>query len=148
MKKTIISIACVLAVLLAFAGTGLWWFQARYMPMVFAEDAVQVLTYAASDMFLRNPTATQDEIDDMINSQHEASNINLQIDANGKAVDPFGTPFRVEHLVLSSNSITTVTSAGPDREFGTADDITFKHERRMEPQPSAAGDAEDRAPEP
>jgi hypothetical protein len=140
MKKIIISIACVLTVLIALATAGLWWFQSRFMPVVFAEDAVQVLGYAASDTFQSHPDTTQDEIDRMIKSQHETSNINLKIDPNGKAVDPFGTAFRVEHQIQPGKSITTVTSAGPDRDFGTGDDISFKHERETEPQQTVGGD--------
>ena len=131
MKKIII----VAVLLIALAAGGLWWLQARSMPVFFAEDAVQVLAYAASDMFQANPATTQAELDQMIKSQHEASNINLKINPNGKAVDPFGTAFRVEHQVRTGKSITTVTSAGPDREFGTKDDISFKHETKTEPQP-------------
>ena len=140
MKRTIILIACLLAVLLALAAVGLWWFQTRYMPVFFAEDAVEVIAYAASDMFHTNPATTQDEIQRMIKFQHDASNINLKIDPNGKAVDPFGTAFRVLHRVQSGVSITTVTSAGPDREFATEDDIQFTHKRKTRPQPTVRGD--------
>ena len=143
MKKIVI----VAVVLIALAAAGLWWFQARSMPVFFAEDAVQVLASAASAMFHSNPATTQDEIDQMIKSQHDASNINLKIDPNGKAVDPFGTAFRVEHQIQSGKLITTVTSAGLDREFGTGDDISFQHERGTEPQQSPAGDLLKAAPQ-
>jgi hypothetical protein len=142
MKRIVVGVI----VLIALAATGLWWFQTRSMPIFFAQDAVQVLAYAASDMFQSNPSTTQDEIDRMIKSQHEASNINLRIDPNGKAVDPFGTAFLVEHQVQSGKSNTTVTSAGPDCEFGTEDDISFEHERESEPQQGARGDGVNRAP--
>ena len=141
MKKTIIiSVLCVLAVLITLAAVGFWRSQARSLRVFFAQDAVQVLAYAASDMFENNPATTQDEIDRMIKSQHEASNINLRIDSNGKAIDPFGTAFRVEHQIQPGKSITTVTSAGPDHNFGTEDDITFTHETETKPQPTAGGD--------
>jgi hypothetical protein len=129
MKKIIIAFFCVLATLTALASVGLWWFKTKWLPVFSAEDAVQVIAYAVSDMFHENPATTQDEIDQMIKFQHDASNINLKIDPNGKVVDPFGTALRVEYQVQYGVSITTVTSAGPDREFGTKDDIQFVHKR-------------------
>jgi hypothetical protein len=80
-------------------------------------------------MFHSDPSTPQGDIEQMIKSQHDASNINLEIDPNGRAVDPFGTAFRVQHRAEAQKSITTVVSAGPDRRFGTRDDIIFKHER-------------------
>lgn len=129
MKKPIILIVCLLTVLIAI---GLWWFRARFVPTAFTEDAVQVIGYEASRMFHSDPATSQDEIDQMIKSQHDASNINLGIDSNGKTIDLFGTAFRVQHQAGNRKSITTVVSAGPDREFGTADDVHFEHERETE----------------
>jgi hypothetical protein len=136
MKRIIIAVVGVLAMLIALAAIGLWWFETRSMPTFFTQDAVQVIAYAASDMFQRNPATTQDEIDLMIKFQHEASNINLKINPNGKAVDPFGTPFRVERHFQAGTALTTVTSAGPDRRFGTRDDIQFVHKREAMPPPA------------
>lgn len=68
----------------------------------------------------------------MIKSLHEASVINLKIDSIGKAVDPYGTAFRLENRISANKSITSVVSAGPDREFGTRDDISGNHERKTE----------------
>ena len=129
MTKTTISIACVFVVLITLGAGGIWWFQSRFLPTAFTEDAVQVIGYEASRMFHRDPATSQADIDQMIRSQHDASNINLEIDSMGRAVDPFGKAFRVQHRVERQKSITTVVSAGPDRKFDTRDDIIFKHER-------------------
>jgi len=39
---------------------------------------------------------------------------------DGQLLDPWGTPYKFEEHDKS----VTVTSAGPDKEFGTADDVT------------------------
>ena len=41
-----------------------------------------------------------------------------------KPLDPYGTPFRVIYGRVGSTRRVTVISAGPDRMFDTADDIT------------------------
>ncbi len=132
MRKVIIAIVVVLTSLFAVAAVGLFWFEYRWLPTVFAKDAVQVIAYTASDMFQSNPATTHDDIQQMIKSQHEASNINLKTDPNGKAVDPFGSAFRVDHKIQSGMSVITVVSAGPDRQFGTEDDIQFIHKQTIE----------------
>jgi len=43
------------------------------------------------------------------------------LNPNGEMTDPWGTPFRI---IFDSNSKVHVISAGPDKIFGTADDIT------------------------
>lgn len=42
-----------------------------------------------------------------------------QLNSNGEMIDPWGTPFRI---TFDSGSKVNVTSAGPDKIFGTADD--------------------------
>jgi hypothetical protein len=39
-------------------------------------------------------------------------------------LDPWGTPYRVESLTEWQNDVTNLVSAGPDKQFGTADDFT------------------------
>ena len=129
-KKSLISGVCVVAILAALGSVGLWWFQKRLTPVFFTQDAVGVIAFEASDLFGKNPATTNDEIERKITFLHEASVINLKIDSNGKPVDPFGTPFQVENRISAGNAITTVVSAGPDREFGTRDDISGTHERK------------------
>jgi hypothetical protein len=48
-------------------------------------------------------------------------------------VDHFGTPFRVSHVVMGNTQTITATSAGPDRLFGTADDITESRSFPLKP---------------
>jgi hypothetical protein len=43
-----------------------------------------------------------------------------QLNSKGEMIDPWGTPFR---FTFASDSRVLVTSAGPDRMFGTADDL-------------------------
>jgi hypothetical protein len=129
------------AVLIALAAAGIWWFESRWLPVFFTEDAVQVIAYAASDMLREDPSASGEAIDQMILEQHKASNIHLKVDATGRAVDLFGTAFRVEHEVQPDGTVTTVTSGGPDRRLGTGDDIAFSHKRPDEP--STAKEAND-----
>jgi hypothetical protein len=139
MKNVAALLAGAGAVLLASAAAGIWWFESRWLPVFFTEDAVQVIAYAASDMLHENPATTDDAIAQMILAQHEASNINLGVDETGRAVDLFGTVFRVEYEVRPDAAVTTVTSAGPDREFGTKDDISFAHKRQNEPSAAKEG---------
>lgn len=47
-------------------------------------------------------------------------------------VDPWGTPY---HLSLPPDLSVTVFSAGPDRTFGTPDDITWHRKRRKTGSP-------------
>lgn len=130
-KKILISVVCVVVAVIALGSVGLWWFQKRFTPVFFTQDAVEVIAFEASDLFGKDSGTTDDEIERKIKSLHEASVINLQIDSNGKAVDPFGTPFQVENQKSAGKSTTTVVSAGPDREFGTRDDITGSHVKNL-----------------
>ena len=120
----------ILIILLPLTIIAVWWIN-RTIKITHTQDAVQVIAYAASEMFENNPATTQDEIDRMINHHHEASNINLRIDPTGKAVDPFGTAFRIHFRIEESLLVTTVTSAGPDHRFGTEDDIQFVNEEKI-----------------
>lgn len=126
MKKSSIGLLAIVSAVL-LGGLALWCGK-RWLDVAFARDAVQVIAYEVSDLYGENPGATAEEIDGVIRYLHNASVINLRIDPSGKAVDPFGTPFRAQHDQRTEASVTTVTSAGPDRRFGTGDDIRFVHE--------------------
>ena len=43
------------------------------------------------------------------------------LNSKGEMIDPLGTPFRI---TFDADSTVHVTSAGPDKVFGTADDLT------------------------
>jgi hypothetical protein len=45
------------------------------------------------------------------------------MNSNGAMIDPWGTPYQIN---VDSDSEIHVTSAGPDKIFGTADDITHQ----------------------
>jgi hypothetical protein len=145
MKKTLVVAACVLGALIALAAAGLWYVGARMMPRLFARDAVHFLSYEVSDMYRENPSVTRREIDEMILFHHRASNINLKIDATGRAVDPFGTPFRIDYRLRSGVATATVCSAGPDRTFDTRDDIRYVHAEDVKPETEPGRDAKDGA---
>jgi len=137
MKKIIISILVgVAAVILILAG-GVWWFQTKELPRAFTQDAVGIIATAGSELFAKNPEATADDIDRMIKFQDEVHNLHLKVNSEGKAVDSFGQAFQVVNRVEADRIITTVISAGPDREFETGDDINSTAVRKKEPQGGA-----------
>ena len=138
MRRVVRNVAIVLVVLAALAGAGIWWFETRVKRVFFARDAVQVIAYEASRMYGSGKNVARAELDAMIKRLHDASVINLAIDDKGRAVDPFGTAFRVEHEARAQTAVTTVTSAGPDRRFGTRDDIQFVHEAKVRLEDGAA----------
>jgi hypothetical protein len=121
----------VAVVLLVLAAGGVWFavdYFERSRLLFFTRDAVQVIALESSSvLFEDDPECPRDKVDELIKQLHEASVINLRIDATGKAVDPYGTAFRVEHEVEDGSATTTVTSAGPDRRFGTRDDIQYSY---------------------
>jgi hypothetical protein len=44
-----------------------------------------------------------------------------QVNSSGESIDAWGTPFRISRI---SDTEVKIESAGPDKIFGTADDIT------------------------
>ena len=70
----------------------------------------------------RSPSPT--EIEDNIRKLVDAGAIAASFDRNGRSTDVYGTPFRV----TIHGRLVTASSAGPDRSFGTADDIDFTAE--------------------
>ncbi len=123
----------LLAVLILLVVIGWWRFHESIL-LFDAQDAVHVIACEADRLYANNPNVTQKDIDHMVWNLHKASVINLAIDSGGKAVDPFGTGFRIGHQDLPEKSRTTAMSAGPDRRFGTEDDIRFVYEREKEPR--------------
>lgn len=110
-------------------------FGVRWVRVSFTRDAVHVIAINVGSLLERNRAATQEEIQRVIGDLHHASVINLRLDENGQAVDPFGTAFRVEYESNSSGATIGVTSAGPDGTFDTVDDIDFTHYRNYESKP-------------
>jgi hypothetical protein len=87
------------------------------------EDAVLVISMSVAQEYEKGRSLSPSEIDDLIRILINGSVINGGFDRNQKATDLFGTPFRVGHYVAGKAQVITVTSAGPDRLFDTADDI-------------------------
>ena len=86
-------------------------------------DAVQVIANAVSALISRNRAATQQDIDVELRALHDGSITAVELDAAGKPVDLYGTPFRVRRDIAGPTLTVTAASAGPDRTFDTADDI-------------------------
>jgi len=130
-SKKWIYVLLVISVLVMLIG-GVIFLSLRTLNSFMAHDAVQVIAYEVSDLYTDNPNTSQEDIEELIKWLHDASVINLKVNNEGKAVDPFGIPFRVEYEKKPDRSITTVTSAGPDQAFGTEDDIIFVCPRLLE----------------
>ena len=121
MKK---KLSIILGVILLLLLPAAWW--VRGASLVFmATDAVQVIAQEASELYRKNPVVTREDLDQRILVLHKAGVINLKLDEAGKPIDPFGSPFQIRNVRLGSVSETTVISAGPDRQFGTSDDIRY-----------------------
>ncbi|HUR39025.1 MAG TPA: hypothetical protein VM222_06005 [Planctomycetota bacterium] len=89
----------------------------------FTMDAVHVISMSVGELYRKGPAPSQEQIDDRIRDLVNASVINAGLDAQQRPVDPYGTPFRVRHALEGRLHRVTATSAGPDRQFDTPDDI-------------------------
>jgi len=102
-----------------------WTYAARKSERVSrTADIVQV---AAARMCKLEPPPARNAmqaLQNILDELQKASVIRMNRDGNGQFVDPFGSAFRVEMSRSDSHVVVTVTSAGPDLNFGTADDIT------------------------
>jgi len=135
--RTLCLIILAAAVLLILFAAGAAWYANRSLKVFYTQDAVSVLAYEAGELYRANPATPIEQIEAMMKQLHEASVIHLRIDATGRAVDPFGTPFRVTHIAQGESTATTVTSAGPDGRFGTSDDITYTSTSVPPPPPAS-----------
>ena len=89
-----------------------------------AADAVLVISAQVAQLYQAGPAPTQAQIDDGIRELVRASVINAGLDTQQRPIDPYGTPFRVRHTTAGALHRVTATSAGPDRQFDTPDDIS------------------------
>jgi len=89
----------------------------------FTADAVLVISMGAAELHQRSATPTPEEVEDSILVLVNAGVIHGGLDAQKRPVDVYGTPFRVRHTVEGRLHRVTATSAGPDRQFDTPDDI-------------------------
>jgi len=87
------------------------------------EDAVQVIAGGVAELYVGGRSPTAAEVSETIKSLIHAGVIHGGFDRNQKATDAYDTPFRVTHYTAGKKHVVTATSAGPDRVFGTPDDI-------------------------
>jgi hypothetical protein len=89
-----------------------------------AKDSVHVISMEVAQLLQRSPPPTQAEIDESIRRLITGSVINAELDSQNRPSDSYGTPFRVRHTVEGALHRVTATSAGPDRQFDTPEDIS------------------------
>jgi hypothetical protein len=95
----------------------------EYSRAVQTNDAVCVISGALAELYQKKRTPKPEDVDDAIRSLIRTSVIDGKIGPDQKPLDPYGTPYRVNAGSEGSTRKVTVTSAGPDRIFDTADDI-------------------------
>jgi len=94
-----------------------------YSLAVQTNDAVCVISGAVAELHQKGRPPKPEDVEDAIRSLIRASVILGKIGPDQKPLDPYGTPYRVNYGRDGSTRKVTVTSAGPDRAFGTADDL-------------------------
>jgi hypothetical protein len=90
----------------------------------FTSDAVLVISMRVAELHQNGPFPTPAQVDDGIRELIQASVIHGGVDAQKRPVDVYGTPYRVRHTAEGALHRVTATSAGPDRQFDTPDDIS------------------------
>lgn len=116
---TLFSIVVVLGGLVCMV-----WLLLQDKRTFFTWDAVLVISMRVAELHQNGPAPSPMQIDDSIRELVNASVINAGLDAQKRPVDVYGTPFRVRHTVEGTLHRVTATSAGPDRQFDTPDDIS------------------------
>lgn len=103
-----------------------WGSVNRSLDRAHTSDALHVAGEIHRDL-LENPRDLwPEEADAWFVWVHENSMAKVGIDEGGRPVDAWGTPFRTTHDRSRPVRWVRCESAGPDREFGTADDLTFE----------------------
>jgi hypothetical protein len=93
----------------------------------FVRDALQTAAYAIHAQLRDHRNGLDPEaIQQVFVHHHRASVSPIWFDNAGNPVDAWGTPFRVSHDQAQPVAWVLCESAGPDREFGTADDLRFR----------------------
>ena len=82
-----------------------------------------ILSMMLPKFFRETPQAKPEEIEAFMLQSPSGAGCDLRVDPAGRPVDWFGMPFRVERKLVGKDWVVTVTSAGRDRVFGTADDL-------------------------
>jgi hypothetical protein len=97
----------------------------------FVSDALQTGAYEIQRQLGEKPGGmTADEIEAIFIRHHEASVSPVWLDEDGRPVDAWGTHFRVAYGKNGSGVWVRCESAGPDRKFGTTDDLSYDTRER------------------
>lgn len=129
-------VGCLGIVILAVV---MWSSVNRSLDRAHTSDALYVAGEIRRDL-LENPRNLRpEEADAWFVWAYENSMASIGFDEDGRPVDAWGTPFRTTHDRTHPVRWVRCESAGPDREFGTADDLTFESSGGVEP--TRAGDA-------
>jgi len=91
---------------------------------ILTQDAVATISAEILALCHEIPNPTPAEIDARIDLMRPTCQRMMGVDARGKTVDLYGTPFQVTHTVSGTAHVVTAASAGPDQRFNTPDDVT------------------------
>jgi hypothetical protein len=72
---------------------------------------------------------TQQEMEQVFTNHHDASVSPIWFDAARRPVDAWGTHFRITYDSSHPAAWVLCESAGPDRVFGTEDDLSYRTEK-------------------
>ncbi len=97
-----------------------------YSLAVQTNDAVCVISGAVAELHQKGRPPRPEDVEDAVRSLIRAGVILGKIGPDQRPLDPYGTPYRVSTGREGSTRKVTVTSAGPDRVFGTADDLAHE----------------------
>ena len=93
-------------------------------------DTVHVVALEVHRELLTDPDGFgPEEIRQMLVNLDSASVSNVWFDEAGTPLDAWGTPFRVTHDDKRPVGWVLCESAGPDGEFGTEDDLSYRSEK-------------------
>ena len=127
---TAICIACATLALVVAVSVG-WSCISHQLTITKTADAVQVIAFVVADMYASGEDPTDADIQKKLCPWVEYSVISADIDSQGRTVDLFGTPFQIHLENVANQHITIVTSAGPDRQFDTLDDIQHVEKTKL-----------------
>lgn len=89
------------------------------------QDSVQMVARSVNRLYLANPSPSAEDLNRCIFELQRGGVTSVTVGPDGRPADPYRTPFRIRHEVKGKQSITTVISAGADREFDTQDDVRY-----------------------
>jgi len=87
------------------------------------EDSVEMISRTVAELYKKDPPPTPAAIDEALREMIRAERLTAELGRDQRPVDIYGTPFRVRHEADGRRHKVTATSAGPDRQFDTPDDI-------------------------